>query len=85
VEIIVAARARADRAVDQRRLLRVLGRAIDEEVATVMGCDHHSTRRERDRIRLGYLCTLTSRIQEMNAPESAGAPVHSERRKSRTL
>lgn len=72
-------------AVDQRRLLLVLGKAIDEEVAAAMGGDRFADRRERDRMRLGFLCTLTGRIQDMHPSGSDGEQVHSERRKRRTL
>jgi hypothetical protein len=59
-------------AVDQRRLLLGLGRAIDEEVAAVTGCDGAPARGERDRMRLGYLCTLTGRIRGANTCEPGG-------------
>ncbi len=76
----------AHAAVDQRRLLLVLGRAIDEEVAVVLGGDCISHPSGQDRMRLGYLCALTGRIRDMNAGESVGErQVSSERRKSRTM
>jgi hypothetical protein len=72
-------------AIDQRRLLLVLGRAIDEEVAAAMGGDRSTTPSERDRVRLMFLCTLTGRIRDMNASETAGAQVHPGRRESSPL
>lgn len=52
-------------AIDQRRLLRVLSRVIDEE-ATHLHEASDSGEWERDRERLRVFCTLVSMIREMN-------------------
>lgn len=81
----MAGRARDPDAVDQRRLLLVLGRAVDEEMAAVMGGDRFARASRRDRLRLGSLCTLTGSIRDMTPGASAGEEIHSGRRRSRTL
>jgi hypothetical protein len=57
-------------AFDQRQLLLVLGRAIDEEVAAGMSGDRLDGIK-RDRMRLEFLRSLTSRIRETSLGESA--------------
>jgi hypothetical protein len=72
-------------ALDHRRLLRVLGRAIDEEAAECMNRDHFFSSYARDRTRLRFFCTLVSMIEDMNDSGLDGTPGFSGRRRQRTL
>ncbi len=75
----------AFRSLDQRWLLRVLGRAIDKEVAECMNSDHFDDERSPCRVRLRCFCTLVSMIEDMNDRELDSTVALSGRRKQRAL
>jgi hypothetical protein len=75
----------AFRALDQQRLLRVLGRAIDEEAAAWMRGQGFFDGQRRSETRLRSLCTLFGMIRDMNNRGLDGTPGLSERRKHKTL
>ena len=71
-------------AIDQRRLLRVLGRAIDEEAAHLYEAPG-SGEWARNRERLRVFCTLVSMIREMDDSVPGPRAFGPGRRSSRTL
>jgi hypothetical protein len=75
----------AFRALDQQRLQRVLGRAIEEEAAAWMRGQGFFDGQRRSETRLRSLCTLLGMIRDMNDRGLDGMPGLSERRKHRTL
>ena len=71
-------------AIDQRRLLRVLSRAIDEEAAHLYGAlGSNEWKRNRERLRI--FCTLVSMIREMDEDGPDLRAFGPGRRSSRTL
>jgi hypothetical protein len=71
-------------AIDQRRLLRVLSRAIDEE-ATHMDGEHRDDKGLGNRGRLLVLCRLVSMIREMGDSGQGSGATGSGRKGSRSL
>lgn len=71
-------------AIDRQRLLRVLGRAIDEETARCLsGPDCPDG--PGDRARLRFFCSLVSKIREMSDSGPGGRAAGSGRKGSRSL
>lgn len=75
----------AFRALDQKRLQRVLGRAIEEEAAAWMRGQVFFDGQRRSETRLRSLCTLLGMIRNMNDRGLDGVPGLSERRKHKSL
>lgn len=71
-------------AIDERRLLRVLSRAIDEEAIHLYGTAG-SDEWKRNRERLRVFCTLVSMIREMDEGGPGLRVLGPGRRSSRTL
>ena len=71
-------------AIDQRRLLRVLSRAIDEEAVHLYGAAG-SDEWKRNRERLRVFCTLVSMIREMDEGGPDSRTIGAGRRASRCL
>jgi hypothetical protein len=75
----------AFRALDRRRLLCVLGRAIDEEAARYTSGEDSTEEGPGGRARLQTFCRLVGMIREMSESEPGSRESGSGRKGSRSL